>query len=304
MATPNSSQTRIPDQGRIGNQHHVSDSHAKTPQLLVSVRSAIEAAVALDGGCEVLDVKDPSRGPLGMADTVTIAAVIEQAQAHAPPVPVSVALGEARDWNSDRPVPPLAPGIAYFKLGTARLARGADAAAQFSSVQRRINVDYSAQFKSQSPSTCGFATPPRWIAVAYADFELACAPAPEEIAGLAATCGSAGILIDTFSKQQKRLLDWLDGDRLAALASLCRSLSLTFALAGRLQAADLPRVLKARPDIVGIRSAACRAGQRNGPIDADALRLFRAALHLAAERNDLSAEFRPAYISHLSTTTG
>ena len=43
-------------------------SRFSSPQLLVSVRSAGEAVDALAGGCQILDVKDPSRGSLGRAD--------------------------------------------------------------------------------------------------------------------------------------------------------------------------------------------------------------------------------------------
>lgn len=261
-----------------------SHRNLRTPQLLVSVRTATEVASALDGGCDVLDVKEPSRGPLGMADPETIAAVIQRAHAQDRPVPVSVALGEALDWNSDRPVPPLPAGIAYLKLGTARLASGTAGAAKFLSEQSRIQNAYASERLSSSPHAGGLAPRPHWIAVAYADFELASAPAPEQVADLGATCGCAGLLIDTFCKQQNRLLDCLDEDRLAALAHRCRSLGLTFALAGRLQADDLPRVMRAGPDLIGIRSAACRAGQRNGPIDAAALRTFRTALDLESAR--------------------
>ncbi|GIS63269.1 MAG: hypothetical protein CM1200mP2_54940 [Planctomycetaceae bacterium] len=35
--------------------------------LLVSVRSGQEARAAIEGGCAVLDVKEPAHGPLGMA---------------------------------------------------------------------------------------------------------------------------------------------------------------------------------------------------------------------------------------------
>jgi uncharacterized protein (UPF0264 family) len=269
---------------KIEEDIRVSHRNSNSPKLLVSVRSPIEAAQALTGGCDVLDVKEPSRGPLGMADPETIAAVVKQAHAQDRPVPVSAALGEALNWLHDRPVPHLPPGIAYLKLGTARLASGTAGIAQFSSAQRRIQNAYGSELLSSSPHACGFAPPPHWIAVAYAEFELASAPAPEEIADLAATCGCAGLLIDTFSKQQKRLMNWLDEDRLAALAHRCRSLGLTFALAGRLQADDLPNVLRVGPDLIGIRSAACRAGQRHGPIDAAALRTFRTALDLEAAR--------------------
>jgi uncharacterized protein (UPF0264 family) len=37
-------------------------------RLLVSVANAAEARTALEGDADIIDVKDPSRGSLGMAD--------------------------------------------------------------------------------------------------------------------------------------------------------------------------------------------------------------------------------------------
>ncbi len=62
--------------------------------LLVSVRDAAEAAASLAGGADLIDVKEPARGPLGRADAATIAAVV---QAVGGRVPVSAALGELRE---------------------------------------------------------------------------------------------------------------------------------------------------------------------------------------------------------------
>ena len=47
-------------------------------RLLVSVRSAAEAEAALLGGADVIDVKEPDRGPLGRADDAVIAAVVRR----------------------------------------------------------------------------------------------------------------------------------------------------------------------------------------------------------------------------------
>jgi uncharacterized protein (UPF0264 family) len=253
---------------------------AKTSKLLVSVRSGIEAEAALEGGCDVLDVKEPARGALGMADVAAITEVVAQARACASPVPVSVALGDAAEWTPDRPVPRLPAGIAYLKLGTAGLADCAAWQAAFGEVLRRFkesDASTSAAVAQSTPAVaCGFA--PAWIAVTYADWQIAHGPAPGDVIAAASACGCSGVLIDTFSKGRLRLLDFLDGSRLLSLAEQVRSLKLTFALAGRLQIGDLPQVLAAGPDIVGIRSAACRDGVRSGEIDAAAVRAFREAL--------------------------
>ena len=41
--------------------------------LLVSVRCADEVAIAVDGGADIIDVKEPSHGSLGMATPETLA---------------------------------------------------------------------------------------------------------------------------------------------------------------------------------------------------------------------------------------
>src|SRR2546422_749077 len=99
--------------------HDHSDSK---PQLLVSVRNSVEACEALAGGCQILDVKEPRRGSLGMADPAEMVAILEVAHRTAPGLPVSAALGEAREWSPERAIPVLPAGLDYVKLGTAGLA--------------------------------------------------------------------------------------------------------------------------------------------------------------------------------------
>jgi uncharacterized protein (UPF0264 family) len=119
-----------------------------------------------------------------------------------------------------------------------------------------------------------------WIAVAYADWEAANGPAPEQVIEMASQEGWAGVLIDTFVKGKPGLFDWLTVKRLASLARRVRSRRLMLALAGKLQLEDVSRLLSIRPDIVGIRSAACRAGVRTDEIEAEAVRNFRLALRV------------------------
>src|SRR5262249_31147267 len=88
-----------------------------TPQLLVSVRTVSEAEAALAGGCDVLDVKEPDRGAMGMADHGTIKAIAARADEEHSTLPMSVALGEACEWDGARRAPDLPARIAYRKLG-------------------------------------------------------------------------------------------------------------------------------------------------------------------------------------------
>ena len=90
--------------------------------LLVSVRSADEARAAVDGGASVVDVKEPDRGPLGRASAATWRAV----RAAVPPaIPVSVALGELRDWDGDGPGRrPRGDRLPQARAGRGRAAAG------------------------------------------------------------------------------------------------------------------------------------------------------------------------------------
>src|SRR5262245_27316757 len=84
--------------------------------LLVSVRSAAEAEVALAGGATLIDVKEPARGSLGRADDMTIAAVLHVVAGRRP---VSAALGELVDKSSLL----RCSGLAFVKWGLAGAAR-------------------------------------------------------------------------------------------------------------------------------------------------------------------------------------
>src|SRR5262245_59562547 len=84
--------------------------------LLVSVRSAAEARAALAGGADLIDVKEPHRGPLGAADPALwreVEAEIGSA------VPLSAALGELSQHTRSDPRR-LGATYRYAKVGLAQ----------------------------------------------------------------------------------------------------------------------------------------------------------------------------------------
>ena len=60
-------------------------------QLLVSVADAADATAAIDGGADIIDAKDPSRGALGPVAPEALAAIIASVAGRRP---VSAALGD------------------------------------------------------------------------------------------------------------------------------------------------------------------------------------------------------------------
>ena len=241
------------------------------PQLLVSVRSEAEASVACAGGCDILDVKEPSRGSLGMAPLGVLAEIADRLATRSQAPPLSIALGELAEWPDDRPLPELPPGIHFVKVGVAGLTRE-EVADRLSRLQLRF-------LRMQaSPSHSDTAAPPQWILATYADFQAARSPSPGDLWDIAQVQNCVGVLIDTWGKQGPGLTGCLTEDQLHTLRAGARERGLTLALAGRLTLADIPLLRRVGPDIVGIRSAACVEGNRAGALCAGALERFRTSL--------------------------
>ena len=228
------------------------------PRLLVSVRSVSEACAAIEGGADIIDIKEPRRGSLGMAAPDVIGAIAEFVRAIQPDIPISAALGEL--CEIDRPSTALPVALSFVKLGLAGAVRGGDWVARWEAVRRGV-VNW-----------------PDWVGVAYADWPLVDAPPPDEVITVAADAGCAGILIDTCRKTSGRLTDFVSRDQLAAWAGRAREGNMFIALAGRIAAGDLPALAGIPVDVIAVRSAVCPAHQRNGDVSSDLVALFRQEL--------------------------
>lgn len=252
-------------------------------RLLVSVRSASEARAALAGGCDVLDIKEPRRGPLGMADPEVIAEIVQAAKRMQPACPVSAALGELTEWTTTGRFPRLDPGLAYVKLGLAGTGPSAAWIEEF----RRFQ-DGCRQFQSPTgDSSSHRAAHPQWIVATYADWKTANCPHPvdvlESLLALGAEPGRcAGMVLDTCDKTAGPLTEHLSTIELARLVSVARRSGLLLALAGKITVENLPLLCEIRPEILGVRSAVCRDGIRDDVVEESAV---------AELRRQIEAEF-------------
>jgi len=223
---------------------------ATRPGLLVSVRSADEAAAALAGGADLIDVKEPDRGALGRADDATIAAVVRTVAGR---VPVSAAMGELSEAGS-RTLP---PGVAFAKWGLAG----------WSHRITELPVLVSSLCQS-SGNGC------RSVLVAYADHARARAPQPGAICRLACQWHMTSFVIDTFLKDGTTLLDWLAPGELAALGEACRTHGVRTIFAGSLGVAQITQLRRFQLDWIAVRGAACSGGRR-GAIDVQRVRTLK-----------------------------
>src|SRR5438270_10243995 len=146
------------------------------PGLLVSVRSVAEAEIALAGGAAIIDVKEPSRGPLGRADDAAIADIVGCVDGRAP---VSAALGELIDTT----VVNVPTGLTYCKLGLAGCA----------------NRDWRGTLTRLLDSGLGPGNSPQLVIAAYADWTQAAAPPLAEVCAFAQSRPGNVLLVDTFT---------------------------------------------------------------------------------------------------------
>ena len=214
-------------------------------QLLVSVRSAREAAVAVDAGVDLIDVKEPRRGSLGPADVAVWREVLDVVAGRRP---VSVALGELLTDDVAEHARQ-ADGCRFAKIGLAGCAAVDD-------WRSRLERAFA-----QLPRETGA------VAVVYADWRDARTPPPAEIVEHAARIGCVAVLIDTQQKQNGDLFRQLEWRELVELCEVIRSHQMLLVVGGSLSLSSVPLALRLQPAFLAVRGAVCR-GERDADVDA------------------------------------
>ncbi|MEA2380206.1 MAG: (5-formylfuran-3-yl)methyl phosphate synthase [Solirubrobacteraceae bacterium] len=237
-------------------------------RLLVSVRDAAEARLAVAGGVDVVDVKNPAEGALGAPAPAVIAAVRDVLPAE---LPLSAAIGDLPCLPGTAALAALGAarsGAAYVKLGLFGASATDDAVAVLRAAREAVDGDAAV------------------IAVAYADAaRVPSRPlAPSELVTVARRAGVSGCLIDTGIKDGSGLLSWLDPDALADVVAEAHDAGLEIALAGELRAEDLAAIRATGADIAGVRSAACRDGRRTAALDPARIARLRAVCAVETPR--------------------
>lgn len=223
--------------------------------LLVSVRNAEELEAACFGGADIIDVKEPDNGSLGMASIETLRAIRDRSyQLHATN-PFSIALGELSDWITDNGLHPEAESraVAMSRLKPDFVKLGLTGRNDWRNDWARVRV---LPFGSVT-----------WVAVAYADFQHVDAPSPEQVLAEARSVGCRILLIDTFLKDGRGLLDWMSDQQLADIHDVAIQAGMQLALAGSLSVETLPTILRIAPEIVAVRGAVCDRGDRRKGVD-------------------------------------
>lgn len=233
-------------------------------ELLVSVVNEEQAEAAATLGVVWVDLKDPSRGPLGMASQERQQAVLERLRAW-PNLRRSVALGEVADHDSTQPLPLPCSGFQFAKLGTAHLIPAEplvppDTAAWW----HRWWTWYHAL-----PDDC------QGVLVAYADSGACRGLAVDTALDLAHRYNLPYVLVDSYDKSAGGLFRILTREQrlpqITAWIDRAKRQGTHLALAGQLSRSEVQQLSDWQAEIVGVRSAVCELDEFGTPIRSGAL---------------------------------
>ena len=226
-------------------------------KLLISVAHCKEINAAVEGGADIIDIKNPAEGALG----ANFPHVIKAIKAKTPQdIPVSAAIGDVPNLPGMISLAALGAascGVQYVKVGLYGVQNKPDAVVLLKSVARAVR-DFDATVQL--------------IATAYADAHRFNALPPMDLPDVAVSAGIDGCLIDTAIKGEGTLLTNLSEDQILTFTCQCRQNGLISALAGSLQQSDIEAVCTLGADIIGVRTAACRGDRVNGVVDASKVR--------------------------------
>jgi uncharacterized protein (UPF0264 family) len=127
------------------------------------------------------------------------------------------------------------------------------------------------EWRRSIPALQSLARPADFVPCAYADWPQAGSPRPGALLQCAVEHGLPALLIDTFEKGGRTLLDHLPLTDLSQFAERCRDAGIKLALAGSLSAEAISALRPLRPDWFAVRGAACDGG-REGRVSAARVR--------------------------------
>jgi uncharacterized protein (UPF0264 family) len=228
--------------------------------FLASVRSVEEAEIALRGGADILDLKEPDRGALGAVDSGTAARVVKLVSGDRL---VSATTGDEIN-DTDK-----------FVAQVLELTRiGVDI------VKFPVYVDLPSQLLAAvgdlTQSGC------RLVAVLMSEPGTAGA----QITPLALR-GVFGAMLDTRDKRAGSVVARYGIAMLARFIERTRAERLRVGIAGGLSYHEVSDVLSIQPDFIGFRGALC-VGGRNGSVSIDAVEKLRALIPVEPSPPDLS----------------
>lgn len=211
-------------------------------KLLISSKDEKEAAEAIAGGADIIDVKNPKESALDASFPWVIKRIREIAPKN---IEVSCALGDLPNLPGAMSLAALGAattGVDYVKAGLYGLKTKEEAVYLMQGVTKAIS-DYNSSIKV--------------VVTGYADAKRVGSVDPLLVPKIARKAEADVAMIDTVVKDGKNLFTFLTIDQLKDFVDAAHDYGLKAALAGSLCKEDLLMVYALGADVVGMRGAAC-----------------------------------------------
>lgn len=231
-------------------------------KLLVSVVDKSEAIESINGGANIIDVKNPKEGSLG----ANFPRVIREIKNVIPEnIELSATIGDMPNIPGTAALAALGAavcGVKYVKIGLFGVKNIEDSITMLTEVCRAVK-EYNDKLKI--------------IASGYADYKTVGCINPLKLPGIAYNADADGVLIDVKIKNRKsNLFNFLKNNQLRKFVIQAHSYNLLVALAGSLKKQDIEPVYNLGSDIIGFRGALCTNIDRlNGKLEKEKVIEFK-----------------------------
>ena len=221
-----------------------------------------EARLALVGGADILDVKNPSEGSLGANFPKVIRSVAELASGK---VPVSAAIGDFDFKPGTASLAALGAaysGAEYIKVGLLGIENRNQAREMIESIVEAVK-DFDDQKKV--------------VAAAYSDHVRVGSIPPLILPEVASRSGADVVMVDTAIKDGRATFEFMSEEELCEFITTGRELGLEVAVAGTIGFEHLEILRRISPDIIGVRGIVC-GGDRGSQLRSELVRELKLAI--------------------------
>jgi len=229
-------------------------------KVLISPISMSEAQAVIDGGADIIDVKNINEGSLGASFPWIIRGIVDRFKNSG--VLFSATLGDLPHKPGTASLAALgaaASGAQYIKAGLHGTTNYEEAAAVMSAVVRACR-DFDPDITV--------------VAAGYADNRRFSGLDPRALVRAAADSKADLVMLDTAVKDGRTLFDALKAAELRNFIDHAKSCGLLTALAGSVRFEHIETIRDLGADVVGVRGAVCEANDRKTGIRAELVRRF------------------------------
>lgn len=221
-------------------------------KVLISPKNRSEAIAAQKGGADIIDVKNPKEGSLGASFPWIIKDIIDCLPKN---IETSCTIGEMPSHPGSISLAARGAasiGVDYIKAGLFGLNTPKKAIKLMKKVVRAIK-DFNSKIN--------------FVLVGYADSEKVDSIDPLFVPQIAKKVSADVVMIDTAIKNGQSTFDLVTNTKIKQFIEVAQKYKLKTALAGSLKRHDFKKIASLKPDIIGIRGAACTNNDRlNGKI--------------------------------------